>query len=368
MLWNLAKPLLFCLSPETAHETIKCLARGWALTPLQKHTTIKSTLLKAKIGPSPLPNPIGLAAGFDKNGEMLPLIQALGFGFVELGSVSFKACHGRPKPRIFRLPHDHSLINRMGLPNHGAQAFAKTMTHNSTKLKYGVSLVKTPDFAFNDDETPLEGIDDFLKSFEKMYFLGAYTVLNLSCPNSGDGKTFEDPVLFEELIATVQKSKKQKGSQKPLLIKLSPDLPTKQVKKLVNLALKNNIDGFVLSNTSTSRASLKSSQSLIQNIGMGGLSGEALKAKSNKLIKTVYDITQGRSTIIGCGGIMDANDVAEKIALGADLVQAYTGLIYKGPLFVRDLNQGLIQICKDYGAKHYLDLRKDPKILKFISS
>jgi len=307
-MYSLIRKILFTLQPETAHLLIKSFSKCIPKGGLRRSTTIKSKLLKSSIGQTPLKNPIGLAAGFDKNGEMISFLQALGFGFLELGSITAQPCAGNPKPRIFRLTKDQSLINRMGLPNMGADAFAKHMTKQKTIIPYGVNIAKTPNFAQNKDQQ-VGGIEDFITSFQRLHFLGNYTVFNLSCPNTNESKTFEDPNLFTDLAQEIASVKKALGSQKPLFIKLSPDLETNDLRKIVETAIKFDFDGFVIANTTIQRSNLQTPQRKIEKIGSGGLSGQALNHLANEQLKKVYEIVGQNKILIGVGGVMNFQDV-----------------------------------------------------------
>lgn len=355
-MYTILKRILFNLNPETAHLLAKHASKLAPVNILSKHTTVSSNALKASLGKTKLKNPIGLASGFDKNAEMLDFLQALGFGFLELGSITASACKGNPKPRIFRLPKDKSIINRMGLPNIGANAFAQRLKRLKTKVPYGINIAKTPDFAQQKDSVVKNGIDDFLETFKATHHLGSYIVFNLSCPNTHDNKTFEDPKLFVSLAKEIKDIKKDLKVTKPVLIKLSPDLKTKNLSNLVDQAIKFGFDGFVLTNTTTSRTNLKTKQKTLLNIGMGGLSGKALNEISTKQLKNVFNITGRKKILIGTGGIMGFDDLLSKFANGASLVQIYTGFIYEGPLFIKRLNEELALFCKKRGLKSYKEL------------
>lgn len=352
---SLLTRLLFQFEPETAHGVVKILAKVTPPALISPFTQIKNPVLHAKIGNTPLENPIGLAAGFDKNGDMIGLLEALGFGFLELGSISAFSCDGNPKPRIFRLLEDQSLINRMGLPNIGADAFFAKMQRQKTTKPIGVNIVKTPDFALNPNPK-INGIEDFLQSFAKLYALGNYMVLNLSCPNTNETKTFESPELFLELAREVANKRKDFSQKKPVLIKLSPDLEAGSLQTIVELACKFDFDGFVLTNTTTRRDALKTSAAKIQKIGRGGLSGHALTALANDKIKQVYEMVENKKIIMAVGGIMSFEDLLTKLKLGASLFQVYTGMIYHGPFFIKKLNRELADFCEKQGVKNYTEL------------
>lgn len=353
MLYPLIKKFLFSLDPETAHVLAKNITRFAPKKLVARTTQVKNACLTTRIGDTVLANPVGLAAGFDKTGDMVDFLSAAGFGYLELGSITAFPCGGNTKPRIFRLPKDECLINRMGLPNAGAEAFARKMRRKKLRIPYGINIAKTPANAL---PTNISGIDDFLLSFEKLSGLGSYITLNLSCPNTEDGKTFEEPELFSELMNQISSVRKKKKDSRPLFVKLSPVLSASALKRLVELALRFDVDGFVLTNTTPLRLGLKTSEKKLHQIGRGGLSGKALLSDANKTLKAVYEIVGKKKTLIGVGGILDFEDLLGKISFGASLFQVYTGFIYRGPLFVRDLNRALAQFCEKQGVKNYQEL------------
>lgn len=350
----LLQKLLFALPPEVAHELVKTVSHLVPADTLKKFTQIKSKSLRTGLGKVKLANPIGLAAGFDKNGDMVAFLASLGFGFLELGSVTALPCNGNPKPRLFRLTKDRSLINRMGLPNIGANAFVQKMTREKTVIPYGVNIAKTPDSAQKGE--PTNGIEDFLTTLRRVYFLGNYLVFNLSCPNTNEGRTFEDPDLFNEFARAVAAEKKHLALEKPVLVKFSPDLKTAQLTALVETSVKHGFDGFVLTNTTTNRHHLKTSREKLKAIGPGGLSGAALKELSNQQIRKVFDIVKKDKIIMGAGGIMGFGDLLEKMSCGASLFQVYTGFVYGGPFFVKKLVMQLDAFCRERGVKNYREL------------
>src|SRR3989338_1281677 len=344
-MYSLLKRILFTFDPESAHLFVKNLSPFLPKKLLSKKTRHAYPALKTSLGGTLLDNPIGLAAGFDKNGEMLELIYALGFGFSEIGSVTLHPCLGNKKPRLFRYPKDESLMNRLGLPNHGAQVIATRLKKETPKLPYGLNIARTPNFAVPKNDAR-NGISDFLSTYENLKNLGFYSVLNLSCHNTEDGRTFEDPGLFSELAEALLKKK----SKKPHLIKVSPTLPLQQLNSLCESALKLGFDGFVVSNTSATSE--------------GGVSGRRLLSQANAQLKNVFEITKGKALLIGAGGILSFEDLLTKLSLGAEFFQIYTGLIYRGPFFVAHLNKQLANFCKKLGIKNYRELIGNPEILK----
>lgn len=353
-MYSVFKKILFSLHPELAHELVKSVAPVFPKALFSRLTTTHSSRLTTHLGTTPLSNPIGLAAGFDKNAELVQFMSSLGFGFLELGSVTAKACAGNSKPRIFRLPEDVSLINRMGLPNHGAKAFAQKLANQKTEIPIGINISKTPDFA--QDVPPLDAVEDYLTTFLEVRHLGDYIVFNLSCPNSGDSKLLEHPDLFQPLAKAIDAERKLHKVKKPLFLKISPDLDLKNLKTLLEIAYEYDFDGFVLTNTTTQRPLRNTSQKRILEIGRGGLSGKALTELANRQLKAVTEIVEKKKTIIGVGGIMTFDDLLTKLSLGATHFQIYTGLIYGGPFFVRDLNRQLDEYCAKVGVKNYQEL------------
>ncbi|MBX7149772.1 quinone-dependent dihydroorotate dehydrogenase [bacterium] len=348
------------MEPELAHAFVK---RGSTLLPktlIRKSLCLKSAILTSTMGDITFSNPVGLAAGFDKNGEMISFMESLGFGFIEIGSVTTHPCAGNPRPRIFRLPKDESLINRMGLPNWGVSAVHQHLKNQRIKLPLGINVAKTPDFAYAKGVKKLTGIEDITSSFTELYPLASYLTINLSCPNTSDGRTFEDPAVFLELGQELSKIIKKQKKKKTVLVKLSPSLKPESLEKLLKHADDCGFDGFVVSNTSPERMNLISSPQALQKIGSGGLSGHGVLHASNDLLKRVYAITGPSKIIMGVGGIMSFEDLLAKLSLGASHFQVYTGLIYKGPFFIYELNKALLAYCKKLGVDQYLDLRGKP--------
>lgn len=349
----LLRKMLFTLAPETAHNLVKSLAPLAPNRLLERQCRLHAPELTTQLGDQKIDNPVGLAAGFDKNAEIVPFLQALGFGFLELGSVTDQPSEGNPRPRIFRLTKDQSLINRMGLPNWGAERFVSQIANQKISVPYGVNIAKTPGAK--------NGVLDICEAFSKLSNLGCYTVINLSCPNTSDGKTFEDPQQFEGLAKELTAIRKTLTKKLPLLVKLSPDNNEKATTQIVECALKFGFDGFVVSNTSTSRDGLNTRSSTVAKIGRGGLSGKSILDCSTQKLRLVHHIAGKNVLLIGVGGIMNLSGMLEKFAAGAQLIQIYTGFVYGGPFFVRDLNCQLIRLCQKNGIKNFRQLIGDPK-------
>lgn len=347
----LVRPLLFSLPPETAHEL--ALHSLSLLTP----PLIKTLVGRSYTNPSlsldrfgiSFPNPVGLAAGFDKNGIALDGLAALGFGFIEAGTVTFHPQPGNPRPRLFRLPQDRALINRAGFNNDGAAAFAKRLARRKPNCVLGVSIGKSK-------IAPLDqATDDYLSSFELVYDVADYVAINVSSPNTPQLRELQQADQLSSLLSVLQKRNQelqqaQRRSQPmPLLVKLSPDMSRAQLEMSVDVLVRLQIDGIIATNTTISRDELKTDRVRVAAAGEGGLSGAPLRAKSTQMIKDLRALTRGRIPIIGVGGIFTAEEAWEKIAAGASLVQLYTGFIYRGPKVAREINEGLAQILKREG-------------------
>ncbi len=279
------------------------------------------------------PNPVGLAAGFDKNGVTPLAMQAIGFGFVEIGSITAKPSDGNPKPRAFRLPDDRSLINRMGLNNEGAHQIVNRLKGYKLNIPMGVNIAKTNDSTIHGDAA----IEDYKISYDLAHSVADYITINISCPNTGEGKTFEDPAALEALLKGLDISK----NKVPSLVKFSVDTKKKNLEQLVQLCERFGVDGYVATNTSSTRDNLKTDQEILDEIGNGGLSGHAISQKSTQIVSWLNEFLQGSKPIIGVGGIDSLEAAIEKMEAGADLIQIYTGMVYEGPGLVKQIKSGL---------------------------
>lgn len=342
---NLVRPALFRFSSDYIHEaTIKAAESAcknrWFLNILKTIYSYEHPSLKQKIFGLNFPNPIGLAAGFDKNGTTVPLMEKLGFGFVEVGSITANASSGNPKPRSFRLPEDQSLINRMGLNNDGVQTIARRLKKLKVDIPVGMNIAKTHD----PNIMGREAFEDYSTSFHLLKNIADYITLNISCPNTAEGKTFEEPDTLNTLLQTLEIGKD--SSLPAVLIKFSVDLDDPLLNELLDVCEKNSVDGYVATNTSSKRENLNTPQSKLESIGAGGLSGEAIKDSSTEIIRKISAYTRGEKTIIGVGGISDSRDAIEKLKAGADLLQIYTGLVYQGPGLVKKINREIAEYLK----------------------
>lgn len=337
----LIRPLFFLFDPEVIHHFTFSVIRFLSKIPgfpwlMRRFYQIEDKRLERNLFGLTFKNPIGLAAGFDKNAVLYNELGNFGFGFIEIGTVTPIAQAGNPKKRLFRLRSDQGIINRMGFNNEGLEAAIEQLKKNQGKLIIGGNIGK------NTSTAPEDYTKDYLQCFNSLHPYVDYFVLNVSCPNVRSHAKLNDKEYLEELITSVQKSNKEFDTQKPILLKIAPDLNRIQLDEIVELVAATNIDGVIASNTSVSRSGLRTSKERLDLIGSGGLSGQPIKDKSTKVIKYLADKSNKSFPIIGVGGIHSANDAIEKIQAGADLVQIYTGFIYEGPKLIKNINKALL--------------------------
>jgi len=281
-------------------------------------------------------NPVGLAAGFDKNATMFNDLAYCGFGFIEIGTVTPKGQEGNPKPRLFRIKEDSGLINRMGFNNAGLASAVEALKKNKGKVIIGGNIGK------NTQTMPDGYTADYLECFNELHPYVDYFVLNVSCPNVGSHAKLEDVDYLKELITEVQNVNNKKEFKKPILLKIAPDLNNQQLDEIIDLVDETKIDGVIASNTSVNRNGLKTTEERLNDIGNGGLSGQPVKDRSTRVIKYLSDNSNKAFPIIGVGGIHSEEDALEKIDAGADLVQIYTGFIYEGPGLIKRINKAIL--------------------------
>jgi dihydroorotate dehydrogenase len=339
---HLAKPLLFKLDAERAHHLIFDNLKRAALLPgttalLRSLYHYQHPGLERELFGLKFPNPVGLAAGFDKNAVLTDELAALGFGFVEIGTVTPRSQPGNPQPRLFRLPADEALINRMGFNNDGAEAVAARLRQrHDRRLIIGGNIGKNKD-------TPNEQAgDDYVAAFKALADVVDYFVVNVSSPNTPGLRQLQDKEPLIKLLQQVQEVNQARPTPRPLLLKIAPDLTDAQLDDILDIARETRLSGLVATNTTIARpATLRTATPAVAAYGAGGLSGRPLRARATEVIRYLHQRSQGSLPIIGAGGIHSAHDAQEKLAAGASLVQLYTGFIYEGPGLVKKINQML---------------------------
>lgn len=342
---RLLRPLIFKMDPEAAHDmAVGALSRAHGLAKLAGQRVEDPRLAQEHLGIR-FPNPVGLAAGFDKYARAIPAWPHLGFGFVEVGSVTALAQPGNPKPRIFRLPEDLAVINRLGFNNDGAAATAARLEVLRTagelgRIPLGINIGKSKDAPLDD------AVTDYLTSFRALSGFADYVVVNVSSPNTPGLRTLQDRPALAALLGALADA--AADGHPPILVKIAPDLTDPQVDEVVSLVEELDIAGIVVSNTTISRDGLRSPEALA--LEGGGLSGRPVRARSTALVRRVRAAVGPRRLIIGVGGIFDADDAWEKLAAGAGLVQIYTGFVYGGPRAAARINAGLLARLDREGA------------------
>ncbi len=337
----LIKPFFFLFDPERAHyllaDIIKFSMRIPGIPALfrwiygYEHPSLKRTVFGIEF-----PNPVGLAAGFDKNALLVDEFANLGFGFIEVGTVTPKAQAGNDKPRLFRLPSDEAIINRMGFNNDGLEAMKQRLAVRTSKVIVGGNLGKnkiTP----ND-----QAEEDYCLGFEALYDVVDYFVVNVSSPNTPNLRALQEKEPLQQLLNRLQGLNAAKPVQKPILLKIAPDLTNEQLDDVIEIVLSTGIAGLIATNTTLSREGLTSDHALTSE--QGGLSGKPVRVRSTEVIAYIHQKSQGQIPIIGVGGIHSAEDALEKLKAGASLVQIYTGFIYEGPALIKKINQGIVQV------------------------
>ncbi len=330
-MYRLLRPLVFRLDPEIAHHYIIKAGKYLSGKPFNQligwNYDFRDKRLETEFCGIKFPNPVGLAAGFDKNGELLDFLPSLGFGHIEIGSITAEPNNGNEKPRIFRLPKDESIINRIGLNNDGADAVYERLKNKKCKVPLGINIAKTN----NPEITGDAAVRDYCYTFQKLYGCADYITLNISCPNTEDERAFQNKSALKYLLSEIGINRRKFEKTKPVLVKLSPDMTYKETDNILDITENYGIDGYVISNTTKSRENLNSNEN-------GGVSGRCLKEKSTQMIKYVNRRLKNPN-IIGVGGIMTPNDAIEKKEAGSKLIQVYTGLIYNGPGVVKRINK-----------------------------
>ena len=335
------RPILFCFDPEKVHyfsfSLIKWMHYIPGLSSLLKAIYQNNhPQLKREVFGISFPNPVGLAAGFDKEAKLFDELSSFGFGFIEVGTVTPKAQPGNPKKRVFRLKKDTAIINRMGINNHGVEATVKNLKNRKGKVIIGGNIGKNT-------VTPNENaLADYTANFKALHPHVDYFVINVSCPNVNTFTKLQDRDFLIELSNQMNALNNQQKVQKPILLKIAPDLNNEQLDEIIEIVNSTNLAGVVATNTTTSRSELKTDEKLVEKIGNGGLSGQPLKNRSTEVIRYLAQKSKKSFPIIGVGGIHSAADAMEKLEAGADLVQIYTGFIYEGPSLIKKINQKIL--------------------------
>ncbi|MET0625686.1 MAG: quinone-dependent dihydroorotate dehydrogenase [Pyrinomonadaceae bacterium] len=346
---SLLRPLLFKLPPETAHEfALHALSLGLGTAAVRGAGAAEFAGLR-RFGLS-FSNPVGVAAGFDKNGLVARPLARLGFGFVEVGTVTRLPQPGNPRPRLFRLPLDRALVNRQGFNNDGAEALARRLARARPDCVLGVNIGKSR-------VVPVEEAnEDYLASFETVRPHADYVAVNVSSPNTPGLRELQRADLLSSLLGALQRRNRELAAAEgraplPLLVKVAPDLGAGELETIVGAALGAEVAGVIATNTTTARAGLRTAPQTIAACGEGGLSGAPLRTRSTKMVAALRLLTRGALEIVGVGGIFSAEDAWEKICAGAGLVQLYTGFVYEGLGVARRINEGLAALVERHGFR-----------------
>ena len=300
----------------------------------------QNDMLRQKICGISFPNPIGLSAGFDKNAQLTDIMPSVGFGFMEVGSITAEPCEGNHKPRLWRLKESKSLLVYYGLKNDGAKRIARKLRHKKCSIPLGISIAKTN----SEDTVDLErGIADYVKGYTDFLHIGDYYTINISCPNTFGGQPFTNPAMLDLLLTQIDNI----PHTKPIFLKISPDLPFKAVNQIIAVVDKHDIQGFICSNLTKNRNNSSIHDKDIPNVG--GMGGKVLENLTNNLIRYVYRKTKGKYVIIGSGGVFTAEDAFIKISYGASLIQLITGMVYEGPQLIGQINSDLVKILQEKG-------------------
>lgn len=329
------------MPPEVAHHVTLAVFRFVLAVPglgalIRAYFRVNDPRLVQRELGLEFPNPIGLAAGFDKDGRYLHVMAALGFGFIEVGTVTPRPQAGNPKPRLFRLPADEALINRMGFNNGGADALVERLKKRPQGVILGGNIGK------NKDTPNEEALNDYGYCFEKLHPWVDYFVVNVSSPNTPGLRELQEKEPLQQLLGTLETMNRKQVVQRPILLKIAPDLNEDQLNDIVDIVQQTGIAGIIASNTTIARTGLKTPGAELEAIGAGGLSGKPVQEASTRVLRYLHERSGGNLFLIGVGGIHSPESAQEKFDAGARLVQVYTGLIYEGPGFIKRLNRSLL--------------------------
>jgi dihydroorotate dehydrogenase len=340
---SFVRPLLFLIDPEKIHHIVFSFLKFKFRIPGvenlvrsvfdYKHSSLQKELFGIRFE-----NPVGLAAGFDKDARLIDELGAFGFGFIEIGTLTPRAQPGNDKPRLFRLPADKALINRMGFNNEGVQAAVDRLRARKSKVIVGGNIGK------NKVTPNTEALSDYTYCFDKLYPYVDYFVVNVSSPNTPGLRELQEKEPLRALLQSVVNQSKQKEKYKPVLLKIAPDLTTTQLEDIVEILQETRCDGVIATNTTISREGLATSKSTVEKLGNGGLSGGPLTERSTGVIRFLRERLGKDFPIIAVGGIMTPHDALEKLKAGADLIQIYTGFVYEGPGLVKRINKMIVRL------------------------
>jgi dihydroorotate dehydrogenase len=340
-LYKLVRSFLFLFSAEKAHYLAADLLNFFLFFPgankiLESIYGINDPLLEKEVFGLKFKNPVGLAAGFDKNASFYNNFSHLGFGFIEIGTITPKAQDGNPKPRLFRLKSDEAIINRMGFNNGGIEEAIKNLKKRKTSIVIGGNIGKNKITA-NEDAN-----DDYLACFKALYPYVDYFVVNVSSPNTPNLRALQEKEPLTQLLSLLQAENLKIPTRKPILLKIAPDLNSNELDDVIDVVQTCKLDGIVATNTTLDRSNLIATKEIFENIGAGGLSGKPLAKKSTEIIRYIHQKTNGNIPIIGVGGIHSAQDAIDKLNAGATLIQLYTGFVYEGPSLIKSINQEIL--------------------------
>ena len=346
---RIIKPLLFSLNIERAHHIVLLMLRIFGLIPggrwlLRKCYAVEHPALEREVFGMRFANPVGIAAGFDRNGEAYRELAALGFGFVEVGTVTPRPQAGNPRPRVFRLPKDNAIINRIGLSNRGLETAIRHLRRPHGGVIVGCNIGKNT-------STPAENAPaDYLKLFRNLYQYADYFTVNISCDNScREGATHTREHILQ-ILNPLFDFRRGQNQYRPVMLKISPDMTDEVIDRITDVLMETPLDGIVATNGSHGREGLRTSRTTLEKIGSGRLSGAPLTRRAVEIVRRIHTRSGGTSPIIGVGGLMSADDVRAMLNAGADLVQLYTGYIYEGPGLVRNVCRALIDEAEELAA------------------
>ncbi|GAA5035091.1 dihydroorotate dehydrogenase (quinone) [Marivirga lumbricoides] len=339
---SIIRPLLFLLPAEKAHHVTFRLAKFLFNIPGVKAFNrslfeIKHPSLERELFGLKFSNPVGLAAGFDKDAKLIDEFESLGFGFIEIGTLTPVAQEGNPKPRLFRLKPDHGIINRMGFNNEGLEPAVKRLRNRKSNVIVGGNIGK------NKVTLNYDAFSDYKKAFDALFDHVDYFVVNVSSPNTPNLRELQEKEPLKLLLEKLMQENRNKEKPKPILLKIAPDLTFLQLDDIVEIIMETKIAGVIATNTTISREGLETSESRLKAIGNGGLSGKPLAERSTEVIRYLHQKSNGAFPIIGVGGIMSPKDALDKLEAGASLVQLYTGFIYEGPGLIKKINNAILK-------------------------